>query len=483
MSIKNIESNTLREVVQGKGTVQSTGRTQQGFSDQYGANPRPEYLGKGTTTTDVYSGGSTLNTYGADIPEDTVFGEDGEYPTCYSNHTPNGHIIECNDTPGSERIMIRHKDGMGVNIGPDGSIVISGQRRVEIINENYYLNVAGDGLMTFEGNLTLNVTGDFNLNVGGTYNVNSQEKHEVVREKSTRSVYADDIHTIVGNQSNFVTGGTSNTSLKGRADFVKGDYKLGVEGDMTIAGSTVLTMTAEKEVVITAEEANIAADNMSLFGDKGTIGGENVQLYAYNARIGHSIYAGDTVTVPQVNFTRADGTVVHADLQGTAHQSVTSDVTNSQNYADPDPGGGTGSAAGYSVASASETEEDTTESALPTADKLNDHRNTGSKGTKKVKIDPEDQMLQSNDRTIKQGGVSNRPLTSQEVRAKMREEKNRSNKEFISESVSQGKLSPEHAKAAPPNLSRLKNTDETIIQGQTKIGSVDAVTTAKRLQI
>lgn len=482
MSIKNIESQTLREVVQGSGTVQTTGRTQRGFVDQYGANPRPEYLGKGTTTTDVYAGGKVLNTYGADVPEDTLFGEDGEYPTNYSHHTPAGHICEYNDTPGSERIMIRHKDGMGVNIGPDGSIVISGQRRVEIINENYYLNVAGDGLMTFEGNLTLNVTGDFNVNVGGTYNVNSQEKHEVVREKSTRTVYADDIHTVVGNQSNFVSGGISNTALKGRNDIVKGEFRLGVEGEMTIAGSDILTLTAENEVVITATEANIAADNMSLFGDQGTIGGENIQLYAYNARIGHSIYAGDTVTVPQVNFTRADGTVVHADLQGTAHQSVTSDVTNSQNYADPDPGGGTGSASGYSVATASETDEDTTETALPTASLLDAHRNEGSKGTKKVKIDPNDQLLQSNDRTVKQGGVTNRPLTSAEVRARMREPNNRNNKEFLSENVSVGKLSPEFAKSAPPNLSRLKNTDDIVIQGQTKLGSVDTVSTAKRLK-
>lgn len=470
MSVKNIESKTLREVVQGGGKVQSTGRTQTGFSDQYGANPRPEYLGKGTTTTDVYSGGTILNTYGADIPEDTSFGEDGEYPTCYSNHTPNGHIIECNDTPGSERIMIRHKDGMGINIGPDGSIIISGQRRVEIINENYYLNVAGDGLMTFEGNLTLNVSGDFNVNVGGTYNVNSQEKHEIVREKSTRTVYADDIHTIVGNQSNFVTGGISNTTLKGRSDVVKGDFKLGVEGDMTIAGSTTLTMTAENEVVITSQEANIGAQKISVFGETGTFGGDTVTMYYENAFAKSATYT-DGVTAP----------CFHGDLEGLAQEASES---YHQNYPD-----GSASPSTYTtsvgasnwVADGVKTATDTTETARPVSQLMNDYINTGSKGTKKVKIDPEDQMLQSNDRTVKQGGVSNRPLTSQEVRAKMREANNRSNKEFISESVSQGKLSPEHAKEAPPNLSRLKNTKDIVIQGQTKIGSVDAVTTAKRI--
>ena len=48
--------------------------------------------------------------------------------------------------------MLRHANGTGINIGPDGSIIVSSKRRVDVVNENYNLSVTGDGNLSFQGN-------------------------------------------------------------------------------------------------------------------------------------------------------------------------------------------------------------------------------------------------------------------------------------------------------------------------------------------
>ena len=140
--------------------------------------------------------------------------------------------------------MIRHKNGDGINIGPDGSIIISSKRRIDKANEDYFLEVK-NGNLKFEGNLTIDVTGDFNVNVGGEYNVNSTKKTEVVNGPYTRTVTGDDIKTVDGNQTNLVTGGGAHQYLEGLSTIVKGDSRYIVEGAHTQAVSKVLTMTAE----------------------------------------------------------------------------------------------------------------------------------------------------------------------------------------------------------------------------------------------
>ena len=133
----NVESLVNRTTVQGSGAAQSQGFVSHPFSDAAGAYPFANEEGKPVTT----KGGQLINTYGADVPDDTIQGNSSGTATCYTHTTPAGHTIEYNDTPGSERIMIRHMNGDGVNIGPDGSIIISGKRRIDKAQEDYFLEV------------------------------------------------------------------------------------------------------------------------------------------------------------------------------------------------------------------------------------------------------------------------------------------------------------------------------------------------------
>jgi hypothetical protein len=464
----NIEKAVNREVVQGSGAAQSQGFSQHPFSDNRGATPKASQEQKSVAS----QGGLLINTYGADIPADTSQGSSSGDQTCYAHVTPAGHVVEYNDTPGSERIMIRHKNGDGINIGPDGSIIISGKRRIDKANEDYFLEVK-NGNLKFEGNLTIDVTGDFNVNVGGEYNVNSTKKTETVNGPYTRTIAGDDIKTVDGNQTNLVTGAGALQYLEGLSTIVKGESRYIVEGPHTDAIKGILTMTSEAEIILTSPEANIAADNLSVFGDTGTIGGENIIAYVKN------IYgvSGDFSA-------RVRAPLFEGDLTGTANQAITADVTNSQNYSDPDtdPGsaGNTGAAQGYTI---DDTERDETETALPTADLLTAYRTQSDKGVRIVKIDPDDVQKNNIDLSKKTAGVTNKALSPDEIRRKMRDPAHRNNAEFTSLMTSEGKLSPEYANTTPPNVQTIQDTDNIIVQGSTVIGNPSPHLTAKRITV
>ena len=463
----NVEKIVNRQVVQGTGAVKSQSFSQQAFADNRGATPKAVEEQKPITT----KGGMLINTYGADIPSDTAYGGSGHNEMQYTHATPGGHVVEYNDTPGSERIMIRHKNGDGINIGPDGSIIISGKRRIDKANEDYFLEVK-NGNLKFEGNLTIDITGDFNVNVGGEYNVNSTKKTEVVNGPYTRTIVGDDIKTVDGNQTNLVTGAGALEYLEGLSTIVKGDSRYIVEGAHTEAVSGVLTMTAEQEVILTSPEANIAADNLSVFGDTGTIGGENIIAYVKN------IYgvSGDFSA-------RFKAPVFEGDLDGNALTATTAGTSLHQTYPDGDASPSTytpsvGTNPNYTI---DDTALDTTATALPTADLLTAYTTQSDKGIRIVKIDPNDVQKNNIDLSVKTAGVTNKELTKAEVRRKMRDPAHRNNAEFTALMVSQGKLSPDFANSTPPNVETVVDTNNIIVQGSNVLGNPSPHLTSKRI--
>jgi hypothetical protein len=463
----NVESVVNREVVQGSGAVYSQGFVKHPFSDNTGTYPKVGKEEKSVTT----QGGLLINTYGADVPADTAQGNAANNTTCYAHTTPAGHTVEYNDTPGSERIMIRHKNGDGINIGPDGSIIISSKRRIDKANEDYFLEVK-NGNLKFEGNLTIDVTGDFNVNVGGEYNVNSTKKTEVVNGPYTRTVTGDDVKTVDGNQTNLVTGGGAHQYLEGLSTVVKGDSRYIVEGPHTDAVSGVLTMTSEEEVILTSPEANIAADNLSVFGDTGTIGGENIIAYVKN------IYgvSGDFSA-------RFKAPVFEGDLDGNALTATTAGTSLHQSYPDGSAAPSTytpsvGNNPNYTV---DDTEIDDTATAKPTSTLLTDYRTKSDKGVRVVKVDPDDIQKNNIDLSKKTSGVTNKNIDMTQVRRKMRDPAHRDNVEFTTLMLSEGKLSPDYANTSPPNIETVQDTETLIIQGSSVLGNPSPHLTSKRI--
>jgi hypothetical protein len=161
------------------------------------------------------------------------------YPYNKVTETESGHIIELDDTPGSERIHLRHKTGNSIEwlangdqvnlvkrnnyeftIGHrysytegDQDITIDGHHKVYInksatldnhydiqVGANANLNIQVDqgdvNLITRTGKVNVNAGGDYNLKVGGNYTLVVDGEHkETIAGARTETVTGDNTKT------------------------------------------------------------------------------------------------------------------------------------------------------------------------------------------------------------------------------------------------------------------------------------------------
>ena len=165
----------LRIRDKGEGAVNAEGRPEDAFNDPTGQFPRGEYHAQ--SSVNKVARGDNINELDLrngipGVDTDLTQKVATQYPMASVNESVSGHIIEINDTPGGERILIKHNTGAGIDIKSDGSIIINAkQNRIDIVEEDHRLVVEGDGNVSYYGNLNMNVSGDYNLTVGGNYNL------------------------------------------------------------------------------------------------------------------------------------------------------------------------------------------------------------------------------------------------------------------------------------------------------------------------
>jgi len=466
------------------------------YADTSGQYPRQQHSGRtgvshaatGNKKNYVYTGGGDANVNLKEAIPESRF-TSSQYPKNQVRESPSGHVTEIDDTPGAERILTKHRTGSGTEMLADGTVIYSSVGntvRVTLMDEKVI--VEGNAQMSYNGNLTLDVSGDFDVKVGGNYNIEvAGNKIEKIGGSQQTKIKSQQQVEVGGNVYTNTLGGHTNVVGANQYNIVEGNMSHIVAGTIGLNSTGVLKMSSEEEVDLASDNMNISARDLSVFGTNGAFGGENVQLYAYNARIGNSIYAGKTITVPQVNFTRADGTVIHSDLEGTARKSVTSDVTNSQNYSDPDPGGGTGSAQGYTVATADVTNEDQTDRVANNATStsavnetnVNDYLENSDRAIAKISIDPGGHLRKGVDKTELYDGVTDRDPTLTEARALLKDPDNANNAKFVGATVATGTVSPNVSNPTPPAVGRSVNPSEVKKRGSTPVGQ-SSVGGAKR---
>lgn len=347
------------------------------------------------------------------------------------NQSQSGHVIEIDDTAGGERILIRHRTGAGVEMRSDGTIVINTTaNRITVVQGDENVQVEGNANIQYNGNLNVEVTGDYNLDVGGNYNVfvagDLKEGIDGSHRNTTRGPVAS---VAMGPRSETTKGSKVVTQLGGVTDVVKGDRKNITEGEVICSSSGQFKISSEERALMSSPDINIAATNLSVFGDNGTIGGQNIIQYAYNVHVEESVWA-----------TTMSAETFHGDLNGAAA------VTRSQSYGENSTSGG----------SITNTSLDTTATALPTGAILQSYLNEGAYGAPKVKVDVDDKLLNSLDKTIGTGNVTNKPLTTGEVRSKLRDNGTLNNTEFTASQIAAGKLNPEYPTASPSSIGRVE---------------------------
>lgn len=102
-----------------------------------------------------------------------------EYPNNKVFQTKSGHVVEYDDTPGAERIMIFHKSGTFEEFHPDGKKV---SRHV---GQSFDIHLEGHNIFV-NGDLNLVASGDYRVSVGGEYYVKASN---VVIDTPTMDVY------------------------------------------------------------------------------------------------------------------------------------------------------------------------------------------------------------------------------------------------------------------------------------------------------
>ena len=100
-------------------------------------------------------------------------GYDASYPHNKVEESQSGHVIEVDDTPGSERLSRVHSSGTLEVIKSNGD------RVVKIIGEDFELVVGDKKTLKIKGDLNIDADGDINFKSGGTIRFESKFQFRV----------------------------------------------------------------------------------------------------------------------------------------------------------------------------------------------------------------------------------------------------------------------------------------------------------------
>ena len=393
-----------------------------------------------------------------DTPIDLSDAVSSHYYKNRVDQTPSGHVIETDDTEGNERILIKHNSGTGVELRNDGSILMSSTKnRVELTAEDHTLIVEGDGKLVYHGNLSLKVNGDYTVDCLN-YVVHARgNKTETIEGSDRRTVTGNVGSTIAGSMETHVGKGVTNTFLSGVNTNVKGDYNVKVQGAIGQVSSGDFLLTSESAITASTPDMNLAAESMSVFGNSGTIGGENIIMYNYNMFTGHSIEAGDTIATQTANIANTINTdkvtaaSFHGDLFGTATNALSSNVS-----AGVGSGGHT-----QSASTAVDVANDNTETALPTPALISTYLTKSSNGIRKVLVDVGDYIKNQIDRSTEFSGITSSKPTVEKARSRMRDSANRANSAFVGSLISNSVVCESYNKPTPTEIGRVLAKDGT----------------------
>jgi len=440
--------------------LKSIANPNDGRSDPDKRFPRKEYVGvsgvnniaRGTRVSNVYIGGSVP---GLDLELNDE--PSTQYPENQVKETASGHIIEYDDTNGRERVMIRHRTGSGVEMRADGTVIYSSTNNaIRVVAANEKVIVEGDGEIVYNGNLKMKVAGDFDLEVGGDFNVNVVgDKEEIIKSNFIQSVAKNKTTDIGQNKAETVVGADTQTVLSNKTQIIKGNYDNIVEGIIEIDANGDLVMTSESKIIASSPNTSITADDITVVGDTGVIGGANVIKHAKNLYATSATYTAG-VTAP----------TFHGDLQGTAtsaidaNQSAKADVANSL-----------GSGAGTGGHSAVNTATDATTKPQPNTSFINSALTTSPiVGIRQVEVDTFDDLKYTINRSRNYGGISETDLNTKSVRSKLRDPNTIANETFVGEAISEGLVSKDFANTIPPTFGKSVSIKDKTQRGSEPMG-------------
>ena len=274
----------LRVEKLGEGVENTLGVPNDGMQDPTGEYPKREYnfgtsinkASRGSKVNNLYVGGGDIGVSLGIQPQ-----RPSEYPFNQVQETISGHVIEQDDTPGGERILIKHRTGAGVEMRADGSVIISAvNNKVEVTGGDQTVIIEGNGNLVYQGNLNMKVTGDYNIDVGGNMNLNvAGSLRENILENHRTITTGNREETVKKSKINRTMSTLTDICLGEHNHQVKLDSKVAVEGNMEIAGGKSVFVSGEESFAVSADVSNITgAKYVSVLGQRGAIGGKLVDF-------------------------------------------------------------------------------------------------------------------------------------------------------------------------------------------------------------
>jgi len=442
-------------------------RKENGFDDPNEAYPKKSFLNtssvnekaRGTKRVNVELGGGN-----ADLDLELKDEAASTYPNSQVKETASGHIVEYDDTPGAERIMIRHRTGSGVEMRANGTVIYgSVANTIRVTAHDEKVIVDGDGELHYNGNLKLKVAGDFDLEVGGDFNVRvdgdvdqtikRSYKQDIGKNKEVKIIESRS-ETIGIDGTTFIHGNSTNTIKKSNNIFVGEDEAHNIGG--------TLFMTAENEVSLSTKSINATASSLAVLGDSGTIGGVNM------------VYYGHTAHIPRINATS-----VHASQGVIADVGMTAPTFNGNLSGNASTAGKSavasllGAGAGSSQDTVTITPAADSDTLQPTTSILNELLEQSTVAIKRVAIDTFGGLFDRLNRKTHYGGLSTTDLTTRQVRSKLRDPNALNNEKFTNACQAEGILSPFFTRQAILTTDRIVSGKKSLKIPSTIIGNPD----------
>lgn len=404
------------------------------------------------------------------------------YPLNQVNETESGHVIEIDDTPGGERVLIKHRTGAGMELRADGSVLISSRKQsVTVTGGDATVIVEGEGNLIYKGDVNLRVAGDFNVDVDGNYNLEiAGDKIENIKGRHTKVVNRDQNYTIRGSRGAFVVGPNSETLLDRHDVLAKGNANYRSDSKIEITAGSNLITSAVGEWTGAASTANITARHISMIGHKGTIGGPMIDYYGktYGGLPGGvqelSTFYGTLVGVAS--------TSLHSNYAMTATQATYSlgagaaltAVTAKDGKPGPVPKKGTAIPTPFKSIPVPKT------APLPNPAIVELMLATSDYGIRNVVTDPNlKEKIMKND---EYEDLFNFDPDIHEIRSKLRSPANLSNSKFTGYLVSEDLLNKDFGKTIPKNIGRSANKTGTIRFGVEILGNNPTDNRSKRFK-
>lgn len=481
-----------REIDGRGGKEESEGVPLDGFSDPNGEFPNRDFFyGSGISKAARGEKINELHSGGGDLGVDVTVAEQtpSQYPYNQAQETQSGHSFEMDDTPGGERILIKHRTGAGMELRADGSVIISSQnKRVSVTGGDDVVIVEGKADLVYKGDVTLRVEGNFNVDVGGNYNLNvSGDKVENIKGRHKKIIDKDQNYTIRGSRGTQV-GQTSTDTVLGNSNIiVKNSQKFFVEGNVEIAAGNDMTLSATNEWTTSAQTANLTARTVSMLGHKGTFGGTFCEFQGKHfggvpiPLIRTTLLAGVPIPAPVItstatfagNLAGKAAEAVHANTAGHAGQAM---------FAVTAGCAPTGPAVPLEPVPGSLPYWTWTSIAgIASAPIIESQLMTSKYGIRNISID--DKLRQKIELRDEYFEAFNFVPNIHQIRSKLRDFQWRTNRDLTSYLIAQGRLSETFAKTLPKKIGRTVGKKGNIHFGVTLIGNDASDNRSKRFKI